>query len=137
MMKMAGDSIAFCCINIMAWPLHNGIFPLESSRPLFHYFSYPGFFYSYLFGIHLHQGELASEAQGMASVQMFDRMEVGGRGGWEANMGSFEVMYRPFGDGLQCMLVVLIKKTPFLLINQPTKKYLMLHTLEKGKGISS
>lgn len=44
-------------------------------------------------------------------------------------------MYRPFGVGLQCMLVVLIKKNPFLLINQPTKKFLILHTLEKGKEL--
>lgn len=59
----------------------------------------------------------------MASVQMFDRMEVGGRRGWEANIGSFEVMYRPFGDGLQCMLVVLIKKNPSFSLTQPTKSF--------------
>lgn len=55
MMKTAGDFDSFRCINIMAWPLHNDIFPFV----LCFVISCIRVFYSYLFGIHLHQGELS------------------------------------------------------------------------------
>jgi hypothetical protein len=49
--------------------------------------------HTHLFGIHLHQGELASEAQGMASIQMLTVWEggEGGRKGEGWGYGSFVV----------------------------------------------
>lgn len=128
-MKTAGDSIV--SVVSISWPgPFITVFSLWSRLVLCFIISRIRF----CLGFHLHQGELASEAQGMASVQMLTVWRLGGGGDGRQIWVILRLCIGHLGRAAMYMLVVLIKLSSHY---KPADEKFNTTYIRERKGISS